>query len=84
MILVEIDGIYCLHDSLLQILDRLEVVIVNGRAFEMAPEPLDQVQIGSIGCIPHDRQTVAIFGNERLHSLGVMNGAVPTEYSIRP
>lgn len=79
MVFVTVEGVDGFDDGILQVFDSFEVVVVDGRVFEMAPETLDQVEIRSIRSVPDDRESIPVGLEERLHGLGVMDGTVVQE-----
>ena len=79
MVLLAVELSDRLHDGLLQVLNCLEVVVMDCRAFQVTPESLDQVQIGCIRGVPDNRQTVPMVVHVLPHGLGMVDGAVVQE-----
>ena len=79
MILSAIQGVNRSHNSVLQILDRFKVVVVNSRTFKMAPKPFNEIQIGSIRRIPDDRQMMALGRQICLDGFRMVDRAVVEE-----
>ena len=79
MIFLTIQRPNSLHNRLLQILYSLKIVVVYGRAFQMPPKSLDEIQVGSIRGIPDYRQSTLMTVDVFPHSLRVMDRTIVQE-----
>src|ERR1700733_9812416 len=60
----------------LEIVQTVEEHVGNYRAFQMSPEPLDQIQAGRVRRQPTDLDPVALLRQPTLHGFGVMEAAI--------
>ena len=66
----------CAKYCLFQILYRLEIVVVYGRSFNMAPNAFNVVQVRSVRCIPDNRHALCVRSIECLHCFRLVDAAI--------
>ena len=73
MVSVTVHGVDGLKNGILQLFNRLEVIVMDRSTLEVAPQTFNQVQVRCISRVPDHRHMAAMIVKKLTYLLGVMD-----------